>query len=329
MNLLAIQKRVYRRVKLADSPPTEDVTRILDFINLWHREILAMPGMERFRDTVLTFATVANQKQYGLPQAISRIRSIFDLTNQRRIQPRSVDWLRNVDPGLTATASFTEFWIPLNGLSAVQMLPSTAGTGLWVASSGIGDTTQKVYVETTRVGGYRGGLAVGAGTALNGLTRVQVGTATDHLEIVKFYSDTVPAGYIQLFDAATLGNTLSNISPGRTQARYFMIQLYPTPGAAVTLSVDCQRALEDLTLPTEEPLLHEDFHQVLVHAAAYEEWLNRGDVRAKDEYARLMKVISDMRQYVDTNPDEIAVQRGPRGSAERVSRLGGYFPSGT
>ena len=89
MNFLSISQAVYRRVKLSDTPSTADTTRIQQFINLWYREILAMPGMDRFRDTVLTFATVATQKQYGLPQALTRIRDLYDTTNQRRIHPQT------------------------------------------------------------------------------------------------------------------------------------------------------------------------------------------------------------------------------------------------
>src|SRR5206468_1068534 len=144
----------------------------------------------------------------------------------------------------------------------------------------------------------------------------------DHIEVVKFYLDAVGAGTISLYDAAAAGNLLSSITPGRTSARYYMLQLYPTPSAAVTLSVDCQRAIQDLVNPTEEPLLHEDFQMALVHGAAYDEWRTRSDDRAKIERAEMEEVLSDLRQYVLTNPDEIAVQRGPRGSESNPSRLG-------
>ena len=329
MNFLSISQAVYRRVKLSDTPSTADTTRIQQFINLWYREILAMPGMDRFRDTVLTFATVNTQKQYGLPQALTRVRSLYDVTNQRRIQPQTVDWLRNVDPGLTATSSTVNYWIPLNGYGAVQQTLTTTGVGLWVVSDTAGDTTQKAYLETTRLSGVRAGTAVAAGTTLNGITRVQVGTRTDHIEVVKFYLDVVPAGTISLYDAAAAGNLLAQITPGRTQARYFMLQLYPTPSAVITVSVDCQRSIEDLTNNTEEPLFPEDFHHVLVHGASYEEWLNRNDDRKKEEYTRLTKVLADLRHTTQTTPDEIPVQRGPRGMSSGASRLGGWFPRDT
>lgn len=337
MTFSDIAKAVYRRVKLQDTPSSSDSTRIKQFINLWYRESLAMPGMDQLRDTTLTFATVNTQKKYGLPQALVKVRDIYDLTNQRRILPRTMDWVRNVDPGLTATSSYVENWIPLNGWGAEAQELTSTGVGLWVVSSSASDTTQKVYVETTRLGGVSGGTAVSGGTTVTGTTRVQIGTLSDHIEIVKFYADVVGVGTFSLYDAASNGNLLSTIQIGRTSARYYMIQLYPTPGAAVTLSVDCQRSIQDMVQNTEEPLLPEDFHHVLVHLAAYEEWLNRDDSRALREYnpdPRGVKghanvLLDNMRHILLTSPDAIAVQRGPNGYAQRMSRLGGWYPAGT
>lgn len=316
-------------MKFADSPSTVDVTRIQQYLNLWYRELLASPGMDQLRDTTVTFATVNAQKKYGIPQALVKIRDVYDLVNQRLVLPRTLDWLRNTDPGLSATSATIENWIPLNGWGAQAVELTATGVGLWAASSSASDTTQKVYVETTRLGGVSGGTAVSAGTTLTGTTRVQIGTLTDHIEIVKCYVSAVGVGAISLYDAAAAGNLVSTIQIGRTSARYYLIQLYPTPSAVVTLSVDGQRAIQDLVQTTEEPLLPEDFHHALVHLATYEEWLNRGDDRAKLEYARGMKLVGDLRHAVLTSPDAIPVQRGPRGTAQRVSRLGGSYPAGS
>lgn len=329
MNLLQISQAVYRRVKLADTPSAGDIARIQQFINQRYRKVLSRPGMDQFRDTTFTFATVANQKKYGLPQALSRVRDMYDLSNQRRVLPRTVDWLRQVDPGLSATSSTTEFWIPLNGWGAEAQELTSTGVGLWAVSDAAGDTTQKAYVETQRLGGVLAGTAVAAGTTLTGTTRVAIGTKTDHVEVIKFYLDTVPAGNVSLYDAATSGNLLSTITIGRTNARYYMVQLYPTPGAAVTVSVDGQRAIQDLVQSTEEPLFPEDYHMLLVHGAAYDEWRNRDDSRAQGELEEMNALIGELRHTVMTTPDAIPVQRGPRGSGERVSRLGGYYESGT
>lgn len=327
MTLLQLQQAVYRRVKLTDSPSAADITRITQFLNLWYRRILASPGMDRLRDTPFTFTTEARQAQYGLPQALTKIRSLYDAANQQRILPMSLEELRSRDPGLTATSALVERYIPLNGWSATRVVLATTGVGLWAVSDSASDTTQGLSVETIRLGGVRAGLS--SSTILTGTTRVQIGTKTDHVEVVKCFLDVVPVGTVSLYDAASSGNILAQITPGRTSARYFMIQLYPSPSAVITISADAQRAIEDLVRATEEPLLPEDFHHVLIHGATYEEWQNRSDPRAKDEYTETQRILSDMRHALLTSPDAIPVQRGPQDESQWTSRLGGYYPSGT
>ena len=64
--------------------------------------MLAIPGMERLRDDTITFASVASQPRYTLPQNVARIKAITDRANMRRIQFLSLDQLRSLDPGQTA-----------------------------------------------------------------------------------------------------------------------------------------------------------------------------------------------------------------------------------
>jgi hypothetical protein len=329
VTFLDIQQAVFRRAKLQDVPSIVDQTRIRQFINQRYRQVLTKPGLDQLRDTTLSFQTVPGQMKYGLPQALASVRDVYDLTNQRRILPRSVDWLRNTDPGLTAISSFCEHWIPIHGWGAELQELTKGGVPLFVASDSAADTTQHAFVETARVGGVRSMTAVAGGTLLAGTTRVPIGTLADHVKIVKFYLDTVPAGNVSLYDAATGGNLLSTITMGRMNARYYMLQLYPTPGASVTITVDGQRMIQDLVNPTEEPLIPEDFQMLLVHGAMYDEWRNRDDSRANDELAEFQVILADMRHKIMNTPDLIWVQRGDRGTSERISRLGGYFPPQT
>lgn len=324
MNLTTIQKRIYRRCGLADTPATADITRILDFINEWYRETLSAPGMDRLRDTTLSLTTVASQAQYGLPQAISRIHDpIFDVTNQRCIYEKSLAWLRMVDPGLTATSATVDYWIPLRGWGATAQTIAASGKPLYVvsdsASDGVGTTA---HVETVRLGGIRAG---DTSVAMNGVTRAQLGAKGDHIEVTKFWLTAAAVGTVSLYDASSSGNIIAQITPGRTNARYFMIQLYPTVSAALSLSIDCQRTIEDLTLPNEEPLMHEDYQWLLVYGALSEEMEKRDSTQATKYEKRARKLQSDLRHNL--YPQEIAVQRGPMGSPEAVSRLGGWFPA--
>lgn len=324
MNLTTIQKRIYRRCGLSDTPATADVTRILDFINEWYRETLSAPGLDSLRETTLTLTTVAGQAQYGLPQAISRVHDpIFDVTNQRCIYEKSLEWLRMVDPGLTATSATVDYWIPFKGWGATAQQLATTGKPLYVvsdsASDGAGTTA---HVETVRLGGIRAG---DTSVAMNGVTRAQLGSKSDHIEVTKFWLTVAAVGTVSLYDASSSGNLIAQITPGRTNARYFMLQFYPTVSAALSLSIDCQRTIEDLTLPFEEPLLHEDYHWLLVYGPLSEEMEKRDSDQAEKYEKRARKLISDLRHNL--YPQEIAVQRGPEGQPERVSRLGGWFPA--
>lgn len=326
MTFLQIQQRVFRKCKLPDTPASADSTRIQGFINDWHRQILSMPGFDRFRQSPnFSFTTVNGQKFYGLPQALQRQQDIYDLTNQRRILPRSVDYIRNVDPGLTATSSFVEHWVPFPGWGAVVQQLTQTGVPLYIVSDNAADTMVST-VETVRLGGIGAGLTT---ATLTGTSRVQFGSKSDHVEVVKWYLASAATGTISLYDAAVSGNLLGQITPGRQSSRYFMIQLYPTPGAAVTLTVDGQRRVTDLVDPTDEPLFPEDFHHVLYHYALADEFENRNDDRSAKELGRAERILSDLTHFVQTSPDEIPLQRGPRGYPQRVSRLGGWFPSGT
>lgn len=325
MNLTTIQKRIYRQCGLADTPATADITRVLDLINKWYRRTLSKPGMDQLRDTTLSLTTVAGQAQYGLPQALSRIRDIFDVTNQRRIYGKTLDWLRQVDPGLTATSATVDYWIPLRGWGAVAQPLATTGKPLYVVSDNAGDV-QTAHVETVRLGGIRAG---DTSVTVTGVTRAQLGSKTDHIEVTKFWLTSAAVGTVSLYDASSSGNLLAQITPGRTNARYFMIQFYPTVSAALSLSIDCQRSMEDLTLPNEEPLLPEDDHWILVDGPLSDELRQRDSAQADDYRKNAMTLISDLQHRLYGNPDEIAVQVGPRRSAERTSRLGGYFPKDT
>jgi len=330
MTFLEIKRGVYRRCKMADTPSTTDATRIGAFINTAYRRVLSTPGLgSRLRFTTQTFATVSGVAQYGVPQMITDVKRIYDTANQREIYPQSVDWLRRADPGLSATSDTSMFWIPIQGWGATQRALTSTGVPLWAVSSSASDTAVRLYVETTRLGGVRGGLAVSTGTLLTGTTAVQIGSLSDHTDVQKCFLSGVAVGLVSLMDAASGGHTLATIEIGRTASRYFRIQLYPTPSAAVTMSVDGTRAIEDLSLDTDEPLWPEDFHPLLVHAAVAEEWRERDDNRAEREEALAMRILSDLRYTIEQDDDRIDVQRGPRMGPSRMSRLGANYPPGT
>lgn len=315
MNLSGILSDLYRRLDYTSSPPTAVTTRLTSFVNTTHRQILTTPGLDVLRDDTLTFASVANQVRYGLPPAINRIESITDRTTNLRLRQLALSDVRSMDPGLVQTG-VSDAYVN-HGFQQVQTQP-TAATGLWAVSSSAGDTTQSVKVETVRTGGYEFAGAV----IITGLTRVQVGTFTDHLEVIKFYLSAAAVGTISLFDAAAAGNELARIAIGGTYARYLAIQLYPTPSGAITYYVDYVRDVPEMSNPTDEPLLPLDFHFLLVEGALLKEWTKLDDTRRSETLTDYNKGLGALKYYV-TCPPDFKPRRGAK-RRER-SRFGAYF----
>lgn len=317
MNLSSILAEMYRRLDYTSAPPSAITTRLTAFVNTTHRQLLGMPGMDSLRDEVLTFPSVASQARYGLPPAIARIKAITDRTTMLRLTQRALSDIRGEDPGLVQTGPSDSY---INhGWQQVQTQPSAA-TGLWIVSSSASDTTQSVKVESVRTGGY----AFSGAATLNGTTRVAVGSFTDHLEVDKFYLSAVGVGTVSLYDAAAAGNELARIAIGATYARYLAIQLYPTPASAITYYVDYVRNIPDMANATDEPLIPEDFHWVIVEGALLKEWTKLDDTRRTLADKDYTKGVNALKYSVNCPPDFLPSRR--ERPAER-SRFGAYFPS--
>jgi hypothetical protein len=316
MNLTSLLADLYRRLAYPAAPAASEVTRLTSFLNTTHRQILTVPGMDKLRDHTITFASVANQVLYGLPPSVARIEAITDRTNQWKLDPVALEDVLQADPGLTSTGSSDRY---INrGWQQVAVQPAAA-TGLWAVSSSASDTTQSIKVETVRTGG----LSSSAAVTLNGTTRVQVAALTDHIEVTKFYSSLVGVGDISLYTAAAAGTLLATIPIGLTYARYLAIQLYPTPASAITYSVDYVRNVLDMSNGTDEPLLPEDFHYLLVEGALLKEWTKRDDdrrVQADQDYHR---GLSALKYFMHAQADDL-----PLAGVRRYgrSRFGAYFP---
>ena len=87
MNLSALLADVYRRLAFASSPAADVTTRLTAFINETQQEIFGEPGAEFMLNNTGSFASVANQSQYGLPPNISKLKQIRDATTLITLQP--------------------------------------------------------------------------------------------------------------------------------------------------------------------------------------------------------------------------------------------------
>jgi len=320
MNLSAQLAELYRRLNLP-SPPAATTTRLTAFLNDTLQELISEPGIGQWvteHSPQLTIASVANQAIYTAPYTVTRIDAIVERANNRRLVLRDWDWYRRANPDQTSFTGTPEAWVPL-GFQAVQVQP-TAATGLWAASTAAGDTTQTVRVETVQTTG----IPFAGSLALNGTTRVQLGSATTHLEVTKFYLSATAVGTVSLFDAAASGNTLATIPIGQTFGRWLGFALWPTPASAITYYLDGENSLPDMSQSNDEPPLPVRFHRVLVDGAEWREYQKTNDDRATVARKKYEHGVASLRYFVTCPPDFLPSRRG---DAVARSRFGSQYPA--
>src|SRR5678815_3251991 len=265
MTFLDLQQDVFRRTNKPTSPESETVTRIKAFINQRHRSLLAMPGVDQMRDSTSTFASVADTARVALPQALTRIKAMFQTTNNWRLGEKSLDWLRTIDPQQMSGTPTT--YIP-KGYESVAVQPSDA-SAVFVKSSSASDTGT-AYIQGIRTGGILGS----SSQTMTGTTAVQIGTLTDWVEITKFYVSTAAVGSITLHEDSGSGTELAQITIGRDRPYYFVVLLWPTPADVLTYTFDFTREILDMVQDTDEPYLPTDYHDLLSMGARMDEYLS-------------------------------------------------------
>lgn len=322
MNLASMQADLYRRLRYSSAPAAEVTTRLTAFLNETHRELLAMPGIERLRDDVMPITAFANQARSGLPPSVARIQGIVDRVNNHRLVQVPLQELRMLDPSQNFTGGYPLRYAVV-GERQVRIQPAT--TGLWVVSSSASDTAEKAFVETLTTGGdsYRDSKQV------TGLTRVAIGdisVRTDHIQVEKFYLSATAVGYVSLYDAAVAGNELARIEPGKTYSRYLTVEWHPIQTADVTEYIDFQRTVFDMVNAFDQPLLPSDFHWVMVRGALVKEYEFIDDTRIVVATSQYERGQMKLRSFVLNDGDRIASLR-PRPIG--WSQLGSQYPAGS
>lgn len=318
MTLSSLLADLYRRLGYTSSPASEVTVRLTAFLNETHRQILSHPALPSLRDDTVTFASTAGQSRYGLPPSVAMIEAVTDRTTQLRLTAMSLDELRWFDPGLLGTAWPTRY-IPL-GQQAVAIQPSSAAA-IVLTSTAAGDTGT-AYIEGFRTGGY----PFSGSVTMTGTTPVTVsGSYSDVIEITKLYLSTAAVGTITCTMNTSGGTELARIAIGQTFSRYQGIQLWPTPNSAVTYYVDYMRVIPDLVNATDQPLLPEDFHWVLVDGALIREWQVKDDTRVGEARRSYAQGMNDLIYRVACPPDYL-----PAGTTRQErSRLGRWFKHGS
>lgn len=328
MNLDTLEQTLYDRLGFASTPQAAVVRRLRSHLNQTQRAILRRRPMAAYRRSILTFTSVANSPFAVLPQAVTRIFAIQDRTNQRNLDEISLGALRDLDPGLTQSSSFPYAYVLMNPSSAVIQQPTVAGA-IYVTSTVAGDDgTKTVRVEGIVTGGYPRIDSV----ALNGAAVVQIGISTGWINLRKISisltsgaGPTTALGNISILGGAAGAELLSVIPPGRSLPRYSQIQLFPVPTGLSTYYADVELHIEDLATDSDEPLIPEDFHEILIEGALMREFEGQEENPLYDRAKiRYREVWVELCQHAARSADQDAEM-----ISTRWSQLGPYFPAGS
>lgn len=311
-----------RRLNKYTTLDTATSTRLLEFLNEAHREILSKPGMRRLRDDSLTFPSVSGQAIYSLPW-VAKVNRIFETTNDRLLAPITIDQYRRLEPDTAGVTGTPSCWVWLGIANAPSQILSTgAGVSLFAKSSDAADTTQTLYVE----GEIVGGTPLASTVALNGTTAVQtVFGGTTWVRVVKCYLNTVAQGAVSLHIGSGSGTQVVYIPRGATSLHWYQLALYPTPSDVITYTADVTLGINNLLQDTDEPRLPVDFHDVLIYAAMMREYEKTEDQRYVIAERRYRERLGELQYFMA----ETASGTTALTSEVSTSRLGAWFPSGT
>jgi hypothetical protein len=330
MTLSEIELDVYRRLDYADTPPTSVKSRIDGFINQRHRQLLATDRMRSLRLATTTLTSVAGIPSYGLPYGCARISRVVDRANQYLLGTQTYEWVREHNPDPTSVTGTPTHWIPL-GFTPVAVRPVFPPTpALWIAAAAAPGAATYTLVLVGDLSGSAGQtfslaptLASPDPTVRQPITLPAGFTPTDILE---FTSSVALGAAVAIYDAATGGNLISQISKGQTTARYYRIGFYPVPSAAVQYWIDYEREILPLTDPLDEPLLPVDFHDIIALLARMDEYEFKSDDRWMTTRTMVDQRTRELRAWVE-NHDAYRFHAVP--VAPSTSRLGPQFPAGT
>ena len=320
MTLSDLEADLYRRLNYAATPATDITTRLRALLNETQNEILAEPGMGTLMNGSITFASVADTAQYSIPQAAAKVKTLYEITNDRRLERRSLDWYRSLYPDTAATTGTPEYYVDL-GLIGVSTQPAAA-TELFVDSTDAGDISA-AYIEGWRTTGYFNSNTV----TMTGVTGVTFDAAiTDWIFIYKFFISAAAVGSVTLQTTGAGGTVLATIPIGQTYARYRRIALVPTPSAAVTYTVDFEWDPQNMSVANDEPLLPAKFHRLLGIGARMKEYEKKDDTRYQATKVEYERGLSKLKFYMN---QAAAGRPNLRGRLHRGwSTLGPNYPAG-
>lgn len=311
MTLAELEADVYRRLGKNTTADTVTQTRIRAFLNQRHRRLLSEVGIGQLREEVFTFASVASQQRYALPQGVAKVHRIWEETNDRHLTEMTLAQLRQGDP--SPASGTPDHWVPF-GYTAVAQQPSAAA--LLFAKSTSASDTQAITIEGMLSTGERRTVT----TSLTGVTALDVGaTLATWLTIERVYLITAAIGTVTLHQTNGTGTELARITLGLTAPRYYSILLYPTPASAITYSIDASFEINDMSVAGDVPYLPPDFHYLIVTGVRIDEYEKTDDDRYVKAMVEWVDGIKKLKWY-------LYGERGQEGASPAYSTLGPWYP---
>jgi hypothetical protein len=315
MNLGQIETQVYDSLNIGQNPDSSVQRRIRRLVNETYREVLTKKNVGVvLRRQTLAFSTSATSPFCVLPQAVARIFFVVDRTNNNELDEYDLSYLRYIDPGLKSSSAVPYAYVIMNLAAPVAADPAAA-TQLFVISDNAADVAS-VSVE----GVTSAGQLLKANVAMTGTSSIALNTTTTWLQITKFYLSAAAVGNVSLKDSG--GNVLGIISAGHSYARYTRLHMYPTSTAVLALTADVELRIEDMVNTGDEPIIPEDFHDVLVDGAIARDLRRRGKMQdyGAVEGAR-RKRVAELQVWCNKKTGTAHPERLPR----RFSQLGPWF----
>lgn len=326
MNLGDIESVLYERFGFGPNPDSAVTRRFRRYINQAHREILGKRGFLKLRRRTLPASSVANSPFMVLPHAAVSVAAIVDRSNGRPLDEMTLADQRFRNPRMDSTVSRPYGYTVISYSAAAAQDPSAAAS-LFVKSDDAADGSGlSASVEGVITGGYFRRASV----TMSGLTAVNVSSAiANWTSPTKFYLSGAAKGNVTLNEGSGSGTELACITPGRAYSRYTLIQLIQTPSSALTYYCDVELHVDDMVNPKDEPLLPEDFHDLL-EIGATKRGLEKQEKTTlwKIEDSKWRERMADLRAYLGRVG---GVAKGPNRGNKGTgwSQLGWNYPAGT
>jgi hypothetical protein len=294
--------------------------RLTGYLNEAHREILSLPGAQHLRHATRTFASETDRAEYGLLN-LTKVLHIRELDNDRYLEPMSLAQYRNIDPDPASVTGTPTHWIWV-GYGPVDKQPANASELFAKSTSASDDNTKTVYFEADDSANR----PVSGSTTLNGTTAVNLMTGTTFLRVRKWFLSSNAVGTVTLHEDSGAGTELASIGRNQTSQRYYRLILYPTPSSAITYHVDYEPETTDMLQDTDEPLIPQEWHDLLVFGAESREYEKTDDTRYEIAERRYQRRLAQFKYAMHETPagaTQLGSVQGP------LSRLGPWFPAGS